>query len=809
LFLDRARRFPKDIVCYKREGDEDWYEINARELREMVVKTARGLMARGLKFGEKAGLKASTRYEWVVVDLALALVGAVSVPIYETSSKRQINYICDETGLKMIFDEKELDGLAELWEDGESVRLAELAKRAGRVRPKQTASIVYTSGTTSAPKGVELTHANFIGTIQGLTREAFPEGPAHYIGTEDARMLQFLPLSHVLARLVTHGIIGDTRAGIGFEPDMGRIVESFQSFRPTNIIAVPRVLEKVLEGARKKAGKGIAGKIFKMAERMAIKKNNESLSVIDSLKYKLADKMVFAKLRAAMGGRMKYIVTGGAALKAEIEQTFCGMGLTIMSGYGLTETTGPIILRRANMNRTGSVGVPVMGSKVKIAKDGEILLRGPGISPRYFKGEKNRGWFHTGDLGRLDGDGFLYVEGRKKDIIVTSYGKNVNYLALEEGLLQHPLVAQAIVVGDGRPCVMGLVTLDTEAVRDFLREQGVEDILIEDMAQHKKITREIEALKKQVNALVSHAEAVREIAILAGEWTTENDLLTPTLKPKRTKIMRKFAAEIEELYKRKSALDRYSGAAEVFEGRENEENIFIGAVAVRDKVIYPKAYEAINNLRQDVYTKVGKTAPELVFDEYDAHAAHMAVIDGRGKQAKILYAFRVILHDDDERDIGLFLEPNYDKKDYIFGAVPTGKRGEIGRFVSGFAIKNVKKSPARKLLWKTSPERYKLMAMKALLYAKALRDYGEERIGYAEVAEDLYRQLSKLNVVEKISRGKVFAVPNDGKERFVVKFHDDALEKIVKKIRVFMPGLTIDDLAGDFYKIGGRKSSKT
>lgn len=808
IFIARMGRNPSKIACHVQKNGK-WSPVTVNKLWEDVIKTAKGLVADGIQSGERIGIKAAPRYEWIVADLAIALVGAVSVPIYEGSSKSQVKHITDDACLTILLDDEALDHLKEFWKRGEVIKDSEIKKLAKNVRPEQLASILYTSGTTSIrPRGVELTHANFVGAVTGILNEPAPHGLLSHLGTPNSRMLQFLPLSHVLSRMVTHTVLGSD-ASIGFCPNMDDLIPSFQSYSPTTTTVVPRVLEKVLSKAKSNADGPISKRIFNTAMNLAIKRSHEeiALSPIDRITYALSKKLVYDKILRALGGKMQYIVAGGAPLDETTERIFRGMGLTILLGYGLTESTGPATLGRPGKNRVGSVGTPLVGNEIKISEhDGEVLIRGVSVTRSYYNGPAVQDWFPTGDLGHLDEDGYLYIDGRKKDLIVTSNGKNLNPIPAETEFNNHPLVSNIAVIGNNRPCIMALITLDQDELRKWLETKKLPPMSPEEASTHPLIRAELDIVRSSVNEHLSKAESIRDFLILPEDFSEANECLTPTLKLRRHMIDKKFAAAIDQLYSRKEP-DHHLDLTEVFKDRPLEDSFFIGTVAIRGKVIFPKAYEAANKLREDVYTKVSHTDPKLIFDKYDKHSFHMVAIDGRGEVPKILYAFRGIIHDNNKDDIGLPLEKYFNTSDYYDGISLPAKRGEIGRFISSSALEKHSRvySSLQKILWKFNIERYRRMAIKLLLYAKSAHDYGRKYPGYGYLADDLYKPLAKRQLAERISKGKICPVPNDGKERFVAKFNNAAIIGSLKTFHPIIGKITEADLKGNYYRIGGKR----
>lgn len=548
----RAAESPDAIVIRRKDG-EGWRDVTAREFADDVRRVAGALVAAGIEAGDRVAIMSRTRYEWTVADYAIWAADAVTVPIYETSSAEQVEWIRSDSGANAIFvesDEHEktiaaTGGFANVW------RLDRLPSAETEV-PETTrgaadlATIIYTSGTTGRPKGCEITHANLLATARNTIEGALPE----VFGLSDGSTLLFLPLAHVFARLIQVGCV-ESGVTLGHAPDLTGLVEDLGSFRPTFLLAVPRVFEKVYNGAEQKAAADGKGKIFHAAAETAIAYSRASSPGIGlRLRHALFDKLVYGKLRAAVGGRVTHAVSGGAALGERLGHFFDGVGITILEGYGLTETTAPASVNLPNDNRIGTVGRAIPGTAIRIAGDGEVLIKGPNVFQGYWHNDEatkdalDDGWFHTGDLGELDDDGFLTITGRKKEIIVTAGGKNVAPAPLEDRLRAHPLISQCMLVGDGRKFIGCLITLDAEALENWRQQHGRTAAPAEDA----DLRAEIDAAVTEANASVSRAEAIKQYRILETDFTEESGHLTPTLKVKRDAVTRDFAEEIEALY---------------------------------------------------------------------------------------------------------------------------------------------------------------------------------------------------------------------------------------------------------------------
>ena len=564
-----------DRVTFSVRSGSGWSDVTARTFADDVTALAKGFVAAGIGAGEVVGIMSRTRYEWTVADFALWAVGAVPVPIYETSSADQVEWILADSGAAGVVVESaahsaavegvrpRLTGLREVWSidggdldtlrlDGKDVDDAELAARREGLSRDSLATVIYTSGTTGRPKGATLTHGNFL-TLAENTAERLPE----VLKAPGASTLLFLPLAHVFARFiqvlaVTSGV------RMGHSSDIKNLLDDFAAFKPTFILAVPRVFEKVYNSAEAKAEAGGKGKIFAGAAATAIawSEAQEAGSVPLGLKVRHAvfDKLVYGKLREAMGGRVQYAVSGGAPLGTRLGHFFRGIGVTILEGYGLTETTAPATVNLPSALRIGTVGIPLPGVSIRLGDDGEVLIKGVNVFSGYHGNEAatseaiRDGWFHTGDIGDIDADGFLKITGRKKEILVTAGGKNVAPAVLEDRLRAHPLVSQCIVVGDGKPFIAALVTLDEEMYPAWAANHGLEGVSFAAARTDQRVIDEIQKAVDDANTAVSKAESIRKFAILDTDFTEETGHLTPSLKLKRNVVMRDFGDEVDALY---------------------------------------------------------------------------------------------------------------------------------------------------------------------------------------------------------------------------------------------------------------------
>ncbi|MGH3069617.1 MAG: AMP-dependent synthetase/ligase [Streptosporangiaceae bacterium] len=595
VVFDRADREPGAVMMRRQAdgGGPPWREVTAAQFRGEVTALAKGLIAAGIGAGDRVALLSRTRYEWTLADYAILAAGAVTVPIYETSSAEQVEWILSDSGARALIAEtpahteaiaevlgrlptveriwliegaasdgadaaKPLDSLAA---EGATVSDEALAGRRSGRTAADLATIIYTSGTTGRPKGCQLTHANMLADVRNAI------GTLPEIFTRSGRSaLLFLPLAHSFARIIQVGCL-ESGTVLGHTPDAANLVADLGSFQPTFILAVPRVFEKVYSGAELQASASpLKSRIFAAAARTAIEwsqtlgvggravPGRQGLRLRSA--HALYDRLVYSKLRAATGGRVQYAVSGGAPLGERLGHFFRGAGITVLEGYGLTETSPVVSANLPSHNKIGTVGLPVPGVTVRIADDGEILVSGPNIFLGYWHNEAATaemidadGWLHTGDLGELDDDGHLRVTGRKKDIIVTAGGKNVAPAVLEDRLRAHPLVSHCMVVGDGRPYVACLVTLDEEALGPWKgRHPQLASASLAELMGNPELIAEIQTAVDDANKAVSRAESIRRFRILPVDFTEQNGYLTPSLKVRRGVVAKDFAADIDALY---------------------------------------------------------------------------------------------------------------------------------------------------------------------------------------------------------------------------------------------------------------------
>lgn len=564
-----------DSVAFSRRAAEGWEDVTNAEFLAQVSAVAKGLIAAGVEVGDRVALISKTRYEWTLLDYAIWFAGAVTVPVYETSSAEQVSWILQDSGARAVVAEgpehlariaevrSGLTDLNHVWSiDGNAVGTLtslgadiadeELEKRRTAATPLDLATLIYTSGTTGRPKGCMLTHGNFmfeLGVAVDELDRLFME--------EDGSTLLFLPLAHIFARIIQVGCV-KSRTRMGHTADIKQLLPDLAEFKPTFILAVPRVFEKVFNTASQRAAADGRGKIFDAATETAIawsrgtERGKVPLSV--RAKHAVFDKLVYGKLRAALGGNCVFAVSGGAPLGERLGHFYRGIGLVVLEGYGLTETTAALTANRPDSIKVGTVGQPLPGTAVRVADDGELLFRGGQVFAGYWHNEaataealERDGWFHTGDLGEVDDEGFVRITGRKKEILVTAGGKNVAPSVLEDRVRAHLLVDQCMVVGDGRPFIAALVTIDRESFPLWAEQHGKTGT-ITDLVDDPDLLAAVQDAVDDANKAVSKAESIRKFTVLTGEWTEEGGQLTPSLKLKRNVVMRELRDDVEALY---------------------------------------------------------------------------------------------------------------------------------------------------------------------------------------------------------------------------------------------------------------------
>lgn len=560
------------------QANDKWSTVTAAEFRSQVCSVAKGLIAEGLKPGERVAILSRTCYEWTVADYAIWYAGCITVPIYETSSPEQVEWIVSDANVVATFFEAQRtthaftpiaakvphmtrsfvfgdNVLAELSSKGANVSDDELASRRTSAKPNDPATLIYTSGTTGQPKGCIITHGNMMAEVDTLVK-----GIPEVFEVPDASTLIFLPLAHVFGRLIQVAMLRG-EVTIGHCPNPAALLKDLSSFQPTFLLAVPRVFEKVFNGSAAKAhgASPVKGKIFDRAAKVAIAYSEAldhgHMSKGLALQHGLFDKLVYSKLRHAMGGRVTHAISGGAALGSRLGHFYRGLGLIILEGYGLTESTAGSTLNLPSALKIGSVGKPLPGTGVRIESDGEVLLKGPHIFAGYWNNEAatseamtSDGWFRSGDIGELDGDGFLRITGRKKEIIVTAAGKNVAPAVLEDRLRANPIISQCVVVGDNKPYIAALITLDQDALPQILSANNIDQSPMADLVSDPNLRALVQKAVNTANEAVSNSEAIKKFSILLEDLTIDNGYLTPKMSIRRHLIVQDFAKDIDALY---------------------------------------------------------------------------------------------------------------------------------------------------------------------------------------------------------------------------------------------------------------------
>lgn len=574
LLTDRLARDP-DGVFAERVVDGRWTPVTVSAFVAEVTAVAKGLVARGVEPGDRVAIMSRTRYEWTLLDFACWAAGALGVPVYETSSAEQVRWIAADAGVRLAIVETakhaavvaqvrdDLPGLTDvlviddgavesLVAAGTEVTDAEVARRSALARADDLATIIYTSGTTGRPKGVELTHGNFVAlTLNGVA------GLGDVCAQPGSRTLLFMPLAHVFARFI-QVLCVPSGAVLGHTPDAKNLLGDLAAFQPTFILAVPRVFEKVYNSAEQKAGSGTKLTLFRWAAKAA----EDYSRALDAsgpgaalrARHALAGRLVHSKLRAALGGRAQYAISGGAPLGERLGHFYRGIGVEVLEGYGLTETTAPTAVNRPGLTKIGTVGPAFPGTALRVDDEGQVFVSGPHV----FRGYRHDaeataealvdGWFRTGDVGTLDDDGYLKITGRTKEIIVTAGGKNVAPAVLEDRLRGHPLVSQVVVVGDQRPFIGALVTLDADMLPGWLSNHGLPAMSVDEAATDARVLHALDRAAERANEAVSRAESIRKLRVLTTDFTEANGYLTPSLKVKRAVVLKDFAADIDALY---------------------------------------------------------------------------------------------------------------------------------------------------------------------------------------------------------------------------------------------------------------------
>lgn len=576
LLDNRAKRDPEGVMIEYKGDDGTWYPYSAQVFRDMVIDLAKGLVGLGVNKGDSVAIVSRTRWEWTALDMAIMSIGALTVPVYETNSASQVSWIFNDSKVTLAIAEDdgqrdkiesvrdevptlrnvfviEAGGLNAIKTYGESVTDAEFWEYKEASHGDDRATIVYTSGSTGTPKGVELTHRNFaflvLSALQYMPRAgAWP----------NRRLLLFLPLSHVFARFLEFFSFGGT-ISLALSSNMKTMVKDFETFGPTLLLAVPRVYEKVYNAASQRAGTGFAGKMFMRAAENArewskAEQKGEQLPITGRIAHAFYEQVVYKKIRTIFGPNADFAITGGAPMDSELSHFFNGIGMPVLEGYGMTETCGPVCVSLPEDNRIGTIGMPMCGITAGIAEDGELVVKGPLVCKGYHNNpgvtaqQITDGWLHTGDLGDISEDGFISITGRKKDLIITAGGKNVSPGLLEASVMTSPVVNQCLVIGDKKPFVAALVTLDLADANNWLESQGAKpEPDLASLAKNAIVHAEVERAVNAANEGVSRAESIRKFEILPDEFTEANGMLTPSLKTRRAQIVEHYRELIDDV----------------------------------------------------------------------------------------------------------------------------------------------------------------------------------------------------------------------------------------------------------------------
>lgn len=576
LLDERAKRDPDGAMIEYKTEDGTWQPYSAQVFRDMVIDLAKGLIGLGVNKGDSVAIVSRTRWEWTALDMAIMSIGALTVPVYETNSASQVSWIFNDSKVTLAIAEDdgqrdkiesvrsevptlrnvfviEAGGLNAIKTYGESVTDAEFWEYKEASHGDDRATIVYTSGSTGTPKGVELTHRNFaflvLSALQYMPRAgAWP----------NRRLLLFLPLSHVFARFLEFFSFGGT-ISLALSSNMKTMVKDFETFGPTLLLAVPRVYEKVYNAASQRAGTGFAGKMFMRAAENArewskAEQKGEQLPITGRIAHAFYEQVVYKKIRTIFGPNADFAITGGAPMDSELSHFFNGIGMPVLEGYGMTETCGPVCVSLPEDNRIGTIGMPMCGITAGIAEDGELVVKGPLVCKGYHNNpgvtaqQITDGWLHTGDLGDISEDGFISITGRKKDLIITAGGKNVSPGLLEASVMTSPVVNQCLVIGDKKPFVAALVTLDLADANNWLESQGAKpEPDLASLAKNAIVHAEVERAVNAANEGVSRAESIRKFEILPDEFTEANGMLTPSLKTRRAQIVEHYRELIDDV----------------------------------------------------------------------------------------------------------------------------------------------------------------------------------------------------------------------------------------------------------------------
>lgn len=571
---ERVRRAPNDsLVEYKNEAGE-WSSFSAAEFQAKVIATAKGLIARGIMPGDSVSITAHTCWQWTALDLAIMSIGALTVPVYETNSPAQVTMIFNDSKVKMAFAEDDgqrdkiesvraqcpdlgdvyvirFGAIDTIIEYGRSVSDAEFYEREHAVKGSDLATIVYTSGSTGTPKGIELSHANFVFiTYSGVN--SMPD----IAMKPNRRLLLFLPLAHVFARYMQFFCFAGN-VSLGLSGNLKTILADFQAFKPTFILAVPRIFEKIYNAASQKAGSGLKGRVFAGATQVArdwsyAQQSGEGIPLALGMKHALYDKLVYSSIMDVFGGHVEYAVSGGAPLDSSIAHFFNGVGLPLLEGYGMTETCAPSSVNPTVGYKIGTIGLPLQGVTMGVDETGELCIKSPAVCVGYHnhpdvtEQQIVDGWLHTGDLGSIDDDGFVSIVGRKKDLIITAGGKNVSPSEMEASIMTSPVVSQCVVIGDRKPFIASIISLDLAETNLWLESQGAERVEnLEEATKNPIVRAEVERAVNKANELVSRAESIRKFEIVPDEFTEGNGLVTPSMKARRQAVVEHYRSLID------------------------------------------------------------------------------------------------------------------------------------------------------------------------------------------------------------------------------------------------------------------------
>ncbi|MBF9694237.1 AMP-dependent synthetase/ligase [Bifidobacterium dentium] len=571
---ERVRRAPNDsLIEYKNEAGE-WSSFSAVEFQAKVIAIAKGLIARGIMPGDSVSITAHTCWQWTALDLAIMSIGALTVPVYETDSPAQVTMIFNDSKVKMAFAEDDgqrdkiesvraqcpdlgdvyvirFGAIDTIIEYGRSVSDAEFYEREHAVKGSDLATIVYTSGSTGTPKGIELSHANFVFiTYSGVN--SMPD----IAMKPNRRLLLFLPLAHVFARYMQFFCFAGN-VSLGLSGNLKTILADFQAFKPTFILAVPRIFEKIYNAASQKAGSGLKGRVFAGATQVArdwsyAQQSGEGIPLALGMKHALYDKLVYSSIMDVFGGHVEYAVSGGAPLDSSIAHFFNGVGLPLLEGYGMTETCAPSSVNPTVGYKIGTIGLPLQGVTMGVDETGELCIKSPAVCVGYHnhpdvtEQQIVDGWLHTGDLGSIDDDGFVSIVGRKKDLIITAGGKNVSPSEMEASIMTSPVVSQCVVIGDRKPFIASIISLDLAETNLWLESQGAERVEnLEEATKNPIVRAEVERAVNKANELVSRAESIRKFEIVPDEFTEGNGLVTPSMKARRQAVVEHYRSLID------------------------------------------------------------------------------------------------------------------------------------------------------------------------------------------------------------------------------------------------------------------------